>query len=212
MARTAYPTNKDLEQALKSAGFTSIPEPARLNALVNAAITQFERRTGWLPFLSSGTTTSRVFDPSIVIPFSSYGNPGSSIIRLDQGLLNLEYVKVNGATRALNQDFYLYPSNRSPIVQIQFLFPVIGLPQSIEVNGTWGYSTTIPDDAWLAILRIAMIEVASEYLVNITGGLIEWNEGAAKESYGERPLAHIIDIWRDFTDKTITSYERKDVY
>ena len=207
MPFTTYPTDKDLSEALKESGVLTLPSQARMQALIKAAANQFELRTGWLPFL--GQVQSRSFDPpGVKVSQTAYYGGGDRKLVLDAGLVTLYSLQVNGTPLVQNKDFWLRPANTAPTQYIEFQISQYGLPLSITVSGLWGYSATLPEDAWLAIIRLAQIDLTGEYLQLSTGGLVKWSEGSVSEEYGSKPLEGVLQGYKTYVDKIIQTYRR----
>lgn len=125
---------------------------------INAAIAEFQERTGWFPFLAdyAAMNESRFFDAT----------DGLGILQLDGGLQQLSFIKVRGTLLTLNSDCWLRPSNapgrERPYTELLLRYPVQGgsvraEPNIIEVCGQWGRVGTVPSDVWYALLRYAAV-------------------------------------------------------
>ena len=208
MSHPAYPNAADLSTLLKEVGIDTVSSQ-RLDTIMRQAVSQFEAQTGYCPFL--GASATRVFDP----PGGNgnyIGSPrgGHRILTLDTGLISLSSLTVGGTTYHVGTDFWLRPNNRTAN-WIEFSQPIYGAPQCISITGTWGYSTSVPDDAWLAILRMAGLICITEYVAKSTGGVQEWAEGGASEKYGNAPFASVSEDWRDYITLVVNSYKRVTV-
>jgi len=193
----AYPKSADVIMLLKDLEI-STPSALRLDNLLQQAIAQFERRTGWMPFLATDGT--RFFDPD-----------GSHNVQLDAGLLSATSVVFNGRTLVAGNDYWLKPSNIAPYQWIRFAQTLSGKPQSIVVTGSWGFSTTIPGDVYQCIIRLAALPILADHLTSVTGGAVQWSEGSASEEFGEQPLLGVFREWHDYTDLVVSAYKRVTV-
>jgi hypothetical protein len=208
---THYPTANDLNSVFREMNLDA-PSATRATALVKAAARSFERLTGWAPFLSSGADETRRFDP----PghhggYTAVPRGGGRVVRLDAGLIAITSVKVRGQLMTSGADYFAKPNNASPAQYIEFTRPIHGFPQCVEITGKWGFAAELPDDAWLCILRIAMLDALGERLIAMTGGLSQWSEGGASENYGDQPLLGVKKDFRLYVESTINSYTRVTV-
>lgn len=219
----ALPTTADLQALLTAAGLIS-KTPTDLQYLLDldgalaSAKTEWEKRTGWVPFLfapaggGSGETTRR-YDPP--------GNKGSYILALDGGLISLTSLLVSvtvdtpaGTALTVDKDFFLQPYNAPaegrPYEWIEFCSAVRGMPASVRVTGTFGFSASIPDDAFQALLRGAASELGPELAQALSKGQIEWKQGDESAKYGDDPLSAFINGCRSPFERGIGRYRRID--
>src|SRR5262245_6207402 len=147
MAQPAYPTAADLQGYLTALGMgDSLP---MVPVACGAGIAAFEREAGRT--MLAGSPQTRQFDPPA----------GGRLLDIAGDLAAapaVTYSPYGGATEnlAAGADYRTEPLNRIPIEAIRFLrhwaaplpFPQLG---KIGVTGAWGYGTSIPDDAWLAM-------------------------------------------------------------
>jgi hypothetical protein len=189
-----------------------VPSSQRLESLAKAAARHFEKETGWIPFLASPTPSTRQFDPpGIENAYMASVRGGSRVLELDGGLISVVSITVAGTTYVPGTDCWLKPANSEAKSFIEFGKPIFGLPQSISITGVWGFSVQVPDDAWLAILRLAAISAMDDYVASQTGGMEEWAEGDAREKYGESPMQSTINDFREHAASVIRSYRRVTV-
>jgi hypothetical protein len=100
------------------------------------------------------TITDRYFEPVSGIRYFSFENPKE--IFLDQDLLALASLKLDDETID-SSDIELHPRNSERKIWIKLLsayYPTSENPVW-SVNGTWGYSLTVPEDVKMACLRLA---------------------------------------------------------
>ncbi|MFZ4483745.1 MAG: hypothetical protein ACOYOL_07180 [Chthoniobacterales bacterium] len=76
-----------------------------------------------------------------------------------------------------------------PYTEIEFLAMFGSNPKSIRIVADWGYASTVPDDAWLAVLRGASQAIASE-----SGNLSRIKQGPVEMEFAASSSA---DTWAD---------------
>lgn len=166
MSYPTYPTAADVENWLKSTGFWPVSdgtdegdaqeERAQIQAGIAAAAAadEWEKLTGWLPFLADESASDRTFDETDTTGYLDF----------EGGAVTVNTVTVNGSALVLNTGYFLEPRNPRgrPYTGIQVgsrwgYHSPYGPRNSIVVNARWGYSTTVPADVWQAILQRASI-------------------------------------------------------
>jgi len=206
MPRAAMPGEADLEILIRSLNLfdtdalSDVLELLDLETFAAAAVRQWEEETGWIPFLAEttpaldgGVDETRYFDPPGPNTRGQFIGGGTDL-RLDCGLVVLEDVDIGwspstpGTPQFAGTDFRLWPYNADPLdrpwTELRFKVRQWGQPQSIRLVGRFGYSATVPDNAWLAILHYAVILALPEIASNITGGVLEFQEAGVTERYG----------------------------
>lgn len=166
-------------------------------AAINSAVSEFERRTGWDPFLATSSTTEvRTFDA----PYHD------GYLDLEGGLLTLTSVTVSGTAQVLDTNVFLRPSNAvrrgMPYTQLQFPYlghTLYGLPNRIAVTGKWGRVTTLPADVWFAVLRYAQV-------LTLTSG----NQDQDITSWSEDGFSEQLDTVGVIDPKTVLNYLPKE--
>jgi len=150
----AWPVAADLSAYLAEQG-RPVPSTDALDSALASAIAAFEAGTSWIPFL--GVSGSNLFDPLQIRPLYD-----GWTLELGCGLVSLTslYIGWDGSTGTQlteNTDFYLGPPARVgytwPYTEVRFYSSIGGLPRSIRLTGTWGFSSTISDDVAAAILQ-----------------------------------------------------------
>lgn len=194
---------------------------------VGAAILDFESRTGWEPFLSTGADTTRYFDPPGKDP--GLRSTGGRILDVNAGLLSVTTLTTGitftstGTALVAEQDFILgrynaaaegYPYDyvefRSSFWLERFAIPVGRGPKSISIAGRWGYCSSIPDDAYTAILFKSAMFLAQtgimagtlvgavtekhtpdfgEHYASVGGGMSFWESTYADVARGYRRIS-----------------------
>ncbi len=216
---------------LYSAGVLSAP-PTTPEALIDmtsalaSAVDEWERGTGWVPFLTQAADTTRTYDPpgperGPVGIYQGVNNLGGGRrLFLNAGVRSITTLKVGvsltstGTALTLNRDYWLRPQNATaydrPYTYIEFAYPQYGNPQSITVLASFGFAVILPDDAWLAILRMAAIEVLPTLELQKFGSLVKWTESdGVSETYNAKPYAALMEAWQAQIDKVRARYARK---
>lgn len=213
MPRSAYPDSNDCEAILRAQGLFSSSDLASiildldLEGKAAAAAAEWERCTGWVPFLGDTVDATRYFDP----PGPNQRLPGALgggyLLTLPEtGLLSLTSIhsgfsSASAGTALVSEDDYrLRPLNAGvstrPYTEIEFLgAPSWGFGRSLRIIGKFGYATTVPEDAWAAILYRAAGYALPEIRERVTGGLVEWKEAEVSERYGEKFLSGSAEAW-----------------
>lgn len=233
MSHTAYPKSLDLERLLVSAGIIASPlsnmqDVMDLQGAVESATEEWENNTGWRPFLSA--TQTRTYDPPgpmrgpVGVWFGINNMGGSRVLPLYTGILSVTTLKVGvtassaGTTLTLGTDFWLKPQNATsfnqPYRSIEFAVPQWGNPQSITVTGPFGYSTTVPNDVWTAIIKRGAAILAPELALQISGGLYSERRLNSETRYSgakQSPLSVEAEEWQRTFNQTVKNYKRRSV-
>jgi hypothetical protein len=217
--RANYPTGQDILAYLEAASLvvsTALSE--QLDTAAEAGRLDFEQRTDRLPFLAGGTDVTRRFDPP----------RGQRLwLKPDLAVLTSITYQPGGAsaeTLTLDQDFSLLPFNavtdEQPFEAVDFT-PWRGFgawassyPQyrgSLRITGRWGYQTTLPENAWLAILAAGSLSLLPQLSFGLTSGLVEWHEKDRGERYGADPLSSLAAGWQASLNRTVAFYRRVSI-
>jgi hypothetical protein len=218
LGQAAWPTAAELTALFTGLGL-AVPDGVDLEIHANAAVAEWDRRTGYQPFLSGASATRR-FDPpnSGRVPgFWTYRG-GRKILDLRAGVTAVTQVSAyvsaddSGTELTVDEDYWLLPLNAaersSPYTQIEFRSPKFGQAASIEVTGTWGFADTVPDDAYLAVLNYAAANVLSVIREALMAGVVEWKEGDISERSSIENIAKLGEGWRAEFDKAVRRYRR----
>jgi hypothetical protein len=175
----AYPVGSDLAAALVARGILSaVPaDTTALSDIMAGVCTQFERDTGWVPFMYPGGETTRTFDP-----------PVGNILFLNVGLIDITTFTVSDEAQTVEEHYWLEPAGSGPYTRIRFSYNPGGNPQSIEINGMWGYSTALPNDVEQALMGKAIAEymqITSNAYVGIGGAPTRIKQDDVEKEYGE---------------------------
>lgn len=167
MSFVSYPTAATVENLIRSAGYwptdSTKQELARIQAQigVEAARDEFERLTGWTPFLAVAEATERVFD----------GPDHSGYLDFQGAAVAVSSVAISGVVQTLGTQYQLQPQNAlsrgEPILGLQlgcgtgyrYSFAYHG---SIAVVARWGRLAEIPGDVYQAILQKAALVVLTQ--------------------------------------------------
>lgn len=232
MPHDAYPTQSDLDAFLKAAGAdTAAPDnygKIDFAAKIAAAIERWENDVKWYPALSNRQT--RTYDPPGPAAIRS-GNflayrGGGRILDLDGGLLQLDSLIVGtvpftqGVLPDMSQgNFWLKPWNAPnqglPYRTIEFLTPIYGNPEAVQITGTWGRYLKVPDDVWEAILQDASLDCVPELSLGISQGYYQRKIGDSVKTFGGKddsgPLAYQATMWGKKRPRLITFYKRSTI-
>lgn len=149
----AYPIASDVQALLTGTGLVS--GSPTVTAELASAIAEFERLTGWRPFLAESVAATYRFDPP------AWG----SRLWLPCGFATITGVSVGvshdsaGTALTVDEDYRTLPENAAAMVRpftgIEFYVSCAGGSGSVRITGKRGFATTVPDDAWLAIAQRA---------------------------------------------------------
>lgn len=211
----AYPTDAEIAAFLLSDGIT-VPAGYAVSGYAESASSEFEQETGYVPFLSSGVDSPRTFDPPGAAPLPSgysatFG--GRRILLLRAGLLVLTSVVSNGAALPATQ-YRLLPLNslviNRPYQVVEFLVPIWGPASSLVLTGHWGFSATVPDDVFQAILRIAAANILRDMGEANLLTPNKWVDGVSSESFDTDRYSNYGKAWHAYADRVISRYKRID--
>ena len=216
-----YPTADDLEAYLLTLGiYPSDPPRAELAALdlpgkAAAAVAEWETRTGYKPFLANGSDTTRIYDP-----------PGHGrYLELGTGLLSVSALftgvtaETPGTERVEGTDFWLEAVEAAyeggPYEVITFPGGWGGPRRSIAITGRWGYASTVPDDAWQAILMRGAALCAPQLSLVLGGGAESVRVLSSEVRYPSAaqggPLASQAAGWQSLFDAAVRRYRRVEI-
>lgn len=218
MGRTAYPTDSDVAALAAS---VPLPSGFTFTGMAAAAVAEWERATGYRPFLGSGMPETRTYDPPgpnrrTLAGFSLLG--GGRLLDLESGIYGLTSVSIGvgpsapGTVLTLGTDFWLDPLNADtigvPWQRIRFRAPTFGLEGSVAVVGLFGYGALVPEDAWQAIARLGCALGLESVAEGLKSGAIRWQE----ESVSEAKDAHLVSTLgvtlRNSAERTVAAYRR----
>lgn len=181
MADSAFPTVADVQALLIGGGFLPDPLTAAQKLLPwktweTAARREFERRTGFAPFIAAATPVTRTYSPP---------DDGVRLLDLGTGFVSVSAVVVDGITLT-SAEYALLPESApvdgEPYTMLRFACRQYARPGGISIAGRAGY-TAIEDgavsqagelsDVWQAVQGKAAAE-ALKVLMSMPGeGRIE---------------------------------------
>lgn len=221
-----FPSGFDLKRYLRS--LNCIPAESleaalagmRCGAKVAAAQKLFERQTGWQPFLADPADVTRSFDPP-----GTQGGPwtsgGERALFLNAGLLAVTSLKTNVSTTyagdllTIDEDYWLEPTEAAivgtPYTEVRFVSRQWGGPHSIQITGRWGYASTLPEDAWDAILKKAASLCVPELTLQISRGIVSFTDMKTQVVYSNstaKPFQFEQQSWEAAWDLATLMYRR----
>lgn len=201
----SYPTAADVEALLKSSSYWPVDankqDFARLQADIGAraAADEWERLTGWSPFVADGEATTREF-----------WNTGQRI-DFGGGALRIESVSV-GETVLEVQRYRLDPENAAvrgtALTGIRLLSPRSG-SGPVSVTARWGRVEHVPGDVWQAIQQKAAL-IALTQIENLQS-IASISEDGFSKSYdivGIVTQKDLVGIWGKDFEKIATRWQR----
>jgi hypothetical protein len=202
MAKSAWPTGTELSAAVVGMG-SAIPAGFDEDDIIAGAVEEFERLTGWEPFLADAGSDTRQYDPT-------YG----FTLRTDH-FFTVTSVTVAGVTKTEGTDFWVLPYNNAlrekPITGLRFLTPLQGLPREVSVTGRLGYDDEIHLDAWNAVLKRAVAQCL-ELAAGPSGSVSEIEQGLVKVKYSGEAGRSTIDRFNNEFKQVVRRYKRADVF
>ena len=210
----AYPVDSDITALINGSGIT-LPSGYSTSGYAAAAIDEWEKLTGFIPFLNTEGSSAQTFDPPGVRPNAkSYGSlyGGERVMALKGGLVSVASVVSSGQTMVLGTDYRLRPGNAAakgkPFTWIEFAYPIWGLPDSVVVTGVFGYcSGSIPQTAWDAIVRIGAAMVARDVLQGIYASPTDIKEG--DEAVQQDSFRDLGQAWEAYSARMVDFYKLK---
>jgi len=168
-----YPTGSDLSAFLTSYGITPTVTLTNANALVAAAVREWESKTGWEPFLS--VTETRTFDAPVADDWWS-----------EIGIISVSSISVDGY--AVDPSAYDLRNRyrNGPYLSIRFNAPILGTRSGMgkmSIAGTFGYTSSLPADVTDAILSKAAYE-GWPGMFALDGDIKRTKIGTAEIEYG----------------------------
>lgn len=182
-----------------------------LETAAEAGRQTFERLTHRVMLAPVGDVTKE-FDPTLA-------RNGILVIPDLIALTSIAY-QPEGSTSTLwtqNTDFWPLPDNAPdnslPYQMIRlnrsFYAPIWGAGwRSIRITGRWGFGTTIPEDAWLAMVQLGAMELVAGLEQAISGGVLSWHSANRGEQYSIRPLGSLADQWTAQANGAVKRYKR----
>lgn len=222
MPQSNYPSNTDLINFLTAAGAWEDTFTPFASGFVNKAATEFEMLTGRIPFIAETSPSTSFFNPPGSISVSNWMSwrGGGKFVEFDSGFTQIHamyigstYDSFPGSTLDINRNVFFYPLNhiarRLPIEAAEIRFPVWGIGKSLVVIGTRGYSTTVPDDVWMAVLQRAAALFLSQIGALANTGAAELSEADVTIRYGSAGGAYAFQIenWNSEFQSVVSRYK-----
>lgn len=191
-----YPTELDLQAFLVSAGVVS-SAPSGVASYVEGAIAEWERCTGYKPFLGESSDSSDYFNG----PYpSKHLDLCGGYVSITSLAIGITATDDTGTVQTANQDWF--PEHQGEaITGIEFTGLVSGL-RSIKIVGKKGYSATLPADAYQAILQKAAAD-AFPYLTQ-GGDAKRIKQGPVEYEFNESQIG----LWQKGFDMAVRRYRR----
>jgi hypothetical protein len=202
----SYPTAADVEALLKSSSYWPVDSNkqdfARLQADIGAraAAEEWERLTGWSPFLLASNEAS---------PREFWG--AGERIDFQGGALSIESVSVGGAPIAPERT-RIEPENavarHTAITAIRLLSPrSSGAP--VVVTARWGRVESVPGDVWQAIQqKAALIALTQIENLQSIASISEDGFSKAYDIVGIVTQKDLVGIWGKDFEKIATRWQR----
>ena len=185
----------DVIAAMTAAGLPP-PTDAQANQARVYGITTFEAMVG-RKMLGTGTETYTYSPPTntnrldledlcssepVTVVYQPYGTPPVTLIAGQDYRLGPENAALRWTTALSDRPWEWLEFQRRWTSPYGW-----GTGASLRVTGVWGYSTTLPDDAWAAMLSLALLYLMPGAATAATGFLRAWREGPVSEEYGGGP-------------------------
>jgi hypothetical protein len=202
MPNTEYPSGEDVRDLLEQAEIDVCN--LTFEEEIADAIDTWERETGYKPFLQ-GASASYFYDPPGP-DFRGEARGGGRILELGRGFTAITAVACQitptdstGVAKTVLTDYNLLPYNaladNNPYTAIEFKYPVWGLPRSLKVTGTPGYSANIPDSAYRAMIKLAGAGALKTLREGLSQDAVEWAEGDVRERSSIELLQKLGNTW-----------------
>lgn len=211
---TTWPTWQDIRNKLMSASFWPTDATKQVLAqeqaeiAVASVVAEFERRTGWKPFLAEAVDSARYFDYT-----DQYGE-----LQLNGGYVSITSVTVSGTLQTVNTNYTLEPRNAVsdgyPYTHINF--PYGGwrtgyptTPNSIVIVGKRGFATELPADVWQSVQEAAAL-VALTSIENLQSIASISMDGFSKafDVVGIVTQKDLLTTWNKGFDIKVSQYRR----
>jgi hypothetical protein len=179
MPRANYPTTSELTGYLGSPTLPTVISSG-YQSMLDSAVEDFERLTGIKPFKADANASTTIF---------SSAHESGDALYLPTTYFTLTSLKAGvtpsntGTELVVDQDYFLLPE-AGPYDMVRFRGPRSFGIKDFSVTGRKGYSTTIPEDVFEAILLKAAVTIYN-YQINIAGGNFEKvKQGPVELDYG----------------------------
>jgi hypothetical protein len=204
-----WPTSTDLGDFLTAAGYDY--GSADLDLAIGEAVEEWEKRTGYKPFLRDSSDQTLYFDPPGAGSFGCVLDV-RHLLTLTSLSYGLEEDGTGGTAMAQGTDFVMLPydggANETPWTHVRFLSNPYGGARSIKVVGKRGYSSTCPDDVFKAILKKAAASVVMDLRVGHPGEATSVKQGPVEFQYGSEAGRGTVDRFNNDFDRAVRRYRR----
>jgi hypothetical protein len=184
----------------------SIPDgidPDDFTEAAVAASQEWERLTGFVPFLYEGSTeTTRRYDPPGPKPVAALPARmgGGFRLNIPSAFLNVSEVRIGvtnddeGELLVEGEDYDLEPVS-PPFRRISFRRPIFGSPRSVSVKGKEGYCASLSALHAIAVKKLAGADILVRIQAGIAAGTVSWKEGDVEERSSIELVGALPDAW-----------------
>jgi len=214
VSHPAYPLDSDVAAFVANSG-VQMPTGYVYAGYAASAALEWERMTGWVPFLQDASATARTFDPpgNIQQNRSSYAYYGGArVLNLGAALMDASaLVSITGPNNpfVINQDFRLAPvnapSNKRPYSRIEFTYPQWGTFSTFVITAKWGFTNNLPEDVWQAIIRIGAGMAMDDMVQAIDTSFKSVKQG--DETFSQNDDPNIGMAWKAYAQRIASNYE-----
>ena len=202
---------QDFLQPVADALRVTLPAGIKYQSRIDSAKQKFE---GVIGRRILATTQTRSFDPPI--------SP-RLLLDLRTDLLSVSSLTIQGVAQVAATDYWLEPfdapQDGKPYRRVEFAVARWGwagppitaaLRRCIVITGSWGYSATVPDQVYDAILAQGAIDCYPELALAVSRGLQMKREGDVEAMYargkGNGPLFEEMSAWQLRVADAINNY------
>lgn len=143
MAYSGWPSTANVVSALAP---LVMPAYVDIAGEIDSAVSDFERDTGYLPFLAEAVDSE--------VTFTNYLESGREVL-FPTGYISVSEFWIDDQEMDLGVDFELSPKNGTPIEGATMLEIRRFAPMSLKVVGKRGYRPVLPSEVWSLILSRA---------------------------------------------------------
>lgn len=207
--RSAYPVGSDLSTFLTAGGYSTTAVSALLEGYAAAGWQSIEQATG-RKFLA--VTGTREFDVRACI---------DNIVDLRDDICQITSVALDGSTLTLDTHYRLLPENADDrgypwgMVRLSQSWPDGGDPSNwkrLVVVGKWGYSLTIPEPVWQAMLAAATLLLYPQLTHGAIGPVESWKASdGTSESYGQQAFQMHRGGYQNLVNQIVMLYRRVEL-
>jgi hypothetical protein len=197
MSKSAYPDETALQAFLVASGVVSTA-PTGVSDYIDGAAEEWERLTGFQPFLGASADASFYFDGPSPLCYLDLRGGFVSITSLATGITATDDT---GTAQTVNQDWFAVTNPSGTIIGIDFNGPFSG-KRTVKIVGKRGYSASIPDEVYTAILQKAAADCAV-YLTG-QGDITRMKQGPVEYELNESN----IKMWRSNFERLALRYRR----